>query len=126
MLGSGGHQHVCQAFQCVSVHPLFSVCRLLLTGLVTWMSIISCCTFLVVHYASCLYYHGYDYYSGDCGIFWYVISFISYHGSLFNKLPATLGKHDGVLLPLLTLRCPGGVIGLASVPQQQPPFLMPP
>ena len=33
-------------------------------------------------------------------------------------LPATLGQYDVVLLPLLSLRCPGGVIGLASVPQQ--------
>ena len=31
-------------------------------------------------------------------------------------LPATLGQHDVVLLPLLTPRCPGGVIGHASVP----------
>ena len=30
-----------------------------------------------------------------------------------------------VLPPPLTLRCPGGVIGLASGPQQQPPSLMP-
>ena len=35
-------------------------------------------------------------------------------------LPATLGQCDMVLPPSLTLRCPGGVIGLASVPQQQP------
>ena len=40
-------------------------------------------------------------------------------------LPATLDQHEVVLLPPLMLRCPGGVIGLASVPQQQPPSLMP-
>ena len=40
-------------------------------------------------------------------------------------LPATLGQHDVVLLPPLMPRCPGGVIGLASVPHQQPPSLMP-
>ena len=38
---------------------------------------------------------------------------------------ATLGQHDVVLPPPLTLRCPGGVIYLVSVPQQQPPSLMP-
>ena len=41
-------------------------------------------------------------------------------------LSATLDQHDVVLLPPLTLRCPGGVIGLASVPQQQPPSSIPP
>ena len=40
-------------------------------------------------------------------------------------LPAILGQCDVVLPPLLTLRCPGGIIGLASVPQQQPPSSMP-
>ena len=40
-------------------------------------------------------------------------------------LPATLGQHDVVLPPLLTLRCSGGVIGLATVSQQQPPSPIP-
>ena len=40
-------------------------------------------------------------------------------------LLATLGQHDVVLPPPFTLRCPGGVIGLAAVPQQQPPSSMP-
>ena len=40
-------------------------------------------------------------------------------------LPATLGQHEVVLPPLLMPRGSGGVIGLASVPQQQPPSLMP-
>ena len=40
-------------------------------------------------------------------------------------LPATLSQHDVVLPPLLTPKCPGGVIGLASVPQQQPPSSIP-
>ena len=39
--------------------------------------------------------------------------------------PTTLGQHDVVLLPLLTPRGSGGVLGHASVPQQQPPSLMP-
>ena len=39
-------------------------------------------------------------------------------------LPATLGQCEVVLPPLLMLRGSGGVIGLASVPQQQPPSLM--
>ena len=40
-------------------------------------------------------------------------------------LPATLGQCEVVLLPSLMLRCPGGVTGLNSVPQLQPPSLMP-
>ena len=40
-------------------------------------------------------------------------------------LPATLGQCEVVLLPHLMLRCPGGVICLTFMPQQQPPFLMP-
>ena len=40
-------------------------------------------------------------------------------------LPATLGQCEVVLPPPLMLRRPGGVIGLASVPQQQPPSSMP-
>ena len=39
--------------------------------------------------------------------------------------PTSLGQHDVVLLPLLTPRCSGGVLGLASVPQQQPPSSVP-
>ena len=46
-------------------------------------------------------------------------------GPSLMGLPATLGQCEVVLLPPLMLRCPGGVIGLASVPQQQPPSVMP-
>ena len=50
-------------------------------------------TFLVVHYVSSLYYHGYHYYSSsDCGIFWYVISIIVDHGSLFNGASYNVGS----------------------------------
>ena len=38
---------------------------------------------------------------------------------------ATLSQHDVVLLPPLTSRCSGGVLGLASVAQQQPPSSLP-
>ena len=40
-------------------------------------------------------------------------------------LPATLGQHDVVLLPLLTPRHSGGVVGIATMPQQLPPSQMP-
>ena len=40
-------------------------------------------------------------------------------------LPATLGQHEVVLPPHLMPRCLGDVTGLASVPHQQPPSLMP-
>ena len=42
-----------------------------------------------------------------------------------RMLPATLGQSNVVQLPLLTPRCTGGVIGLATVSQQQPSSLMP-
>ena len=40
-------------------------------------------------------------------------------------LPATSGQHDVALPPLLTPRHSRSVVGLASVPQQQPPSQMP-
>ena len=40
-------------------------------------------------------------------------------------LPTMLHQHDVVLPPPLTPRCSGGVLGLASMPQQQPPSSMP-
>ena len=78
------------------------------------------------HYISSPYYHGYDCYSsGNCGLFWYIISSsVTMDPSLLGH-PAVLGQCDVVLLPPLTLWCPGGVIGLASVPQQQLLSLMP-
>ena len=39
--------------------------------------------------------------------------------------PVNLDQHGGVQPPPLMLRGSGGVIGSASVPQQQPPSLMP-
>ena len=39
--------------------------------------------------------------------------------------PTTLGQHDVILLPPLTPRFSGGVLGLASMPQQKPPSSMP-
>ena len=40
-------------------------------------------------------------------------------------LPTLLGQYDVVLPPPLTPRGSGGVLGPASVPQQQPQSLMP-
>ena len=40
-------------------------------------------------------------------------------------LKVTSGQHDVVLPPPLTLRLSGSVVGLATVPQQQPLFQMP-
>ena len=39
--------------------------------------------------------------------------------------PATSGQHDVILPPLLTARDSGGVVGLATEPQQQPHSQMP-
>ena len=65
-------------------------------------------------------YHGYDHYSsGYGGVFWAVICFIGDCG------PFPDGQHEVILQPPLMPRGSEGVIGLASVPQQQPPSSMP-
>ena len=112
MLGVWGASAHLSGFWCLSVHPVD-------------VHYASSCTFLVVHYVSSPYFHGYDYYSSDCGVFWYVIFIISDHGSLFDGASAILGQCDVVLLPPLIPRCSGGVLGHPSVSQQQPPSLMP-
>ena len=90
-----------------------------------WVSICFILYLLVVHYVSHIY-HGYDHYSsGYSGVFWAVIYFISDCGSFLMGLLATLGQGEVVLPPPLMLRGSGGVIGLASVPRQQTPSLMP-
>ena len=72
MLGDWGASAHLSGFCCLSVHP--------------WdLHYASSCTFLVVYYVSSLYFHCCDYYSSsDCGVFWYVISMIDDHGSLFD------------------------------------------
>ena len=52
------------------------------------------------------------------------ISSVTVASSLMG-LPTVLGQHDVVLLPPLTPRCSGGILGLASMPQQQPPSSLP-
>ena len=80
MLGVWGTSVHLSGFWCLSVHPL-NVCY------------VSSCTFLVVHYVSSLYFCSYDYYSSsDCGVFWYVISIISDHGSLFDGASYNVGS----------------------------------
>ena len=90
-----------------------------------------CCSFLCsFHYVSSFYYHGcdYDYYfsSGDCCVLWYVTSLngLPWSPSLIG-LPATSGQHDVIVLPPLTPRHSGNVVGLATVQQQQPTSQMP-
>ena len=75
----GASAHL-SGFWCLSVHPLA-------------VHYASSCIFLVVHYVSSLYFHCYDYYSSsDCGVFWYVISIIGDHGSLFEEASYNLGS----------------------------------
>ena len=86
---SWGLQYICQAFQCLFVHPfacqLITVmpvvphhCGLLfLDGMPTDVCYASCCCSLLfsIHYVSNFYYDGYDYYcSSDCCVFQYIIS----------------------------------------------------
>ena len=93
-------------FWCLSVHPF--------------------CTFLIVIYVSSLYFHCYNYSSSsDCGVFWHVISIISDHDSLCNGASYSIGSAWFGSATTLTPRCSGGVPGNATVPQQQPPSLMP-
>ena len=134
-MGIGGHLYnlICLGSQEASAHlsgilvsvststVSQSVACILLDWILLGVFYVSCCcTFLCrLHY---------DYYSsGDCGVFWYVLcSFISYHGLLHDSASCKIGSAcDMVLPPPLTPRCPGGVIGLACVPQQQPSSLMP-
>ena len=108
----GASAHL-SGFWCLSVHPLD-------------VHYASSCTFLVVHYVSSLYYHGYNYYSSsDCGVFWYVISIIGDHGCLFDGASYNVGSARCGSATPLTPRCSGGVLGHASVLQQQPPSPMP-
>ena len=65
---------------------------------------------------------------------WQLCAAVFHHLSLWlvpclptlMKLPVTLGQHDVVLPPPLTLKDTGGVVGLATVPQQQPLSHKPP
>ena len=61
----------------------------------------------------------------DCGVFWYVMSIISDHGFLFSGSSYNVGSAWCGSAANPTARCPGGVLGHASVPQQTPPSLMP-
>ena len=94
-------------------------------GVLQYIHWVSIMLYLVVHFVSSIY-HGYDYYSASYGgVFWSVIYFISDHGPFLDRASCNMGQHEVVLPPPLMLRCPGGVIGLASVPQQQPQPLNP-
>ena len=128
MLGSGGHQHICNAFWCLSVHPLFSVYGLLLTGFDTWMSVMlhAVVLFFVVFIMSQVHITTAMTItplvtvvsSGTLSL-----SSVTVVPSLLG-LPAMLGQCDVVLPSSLTLRCPGSVISLASVPQQHANYAM--
>ena len=91
---------------CLSVHP-FDV------------HYASSCTYLVVHYVSSPTSTAMTTTPpvtlASSGIS--SLSSVTMDPSLMG-LPTTLGQHDVVLLPPLTLRCSGGVLGHASVPQQ--------
>ena len=80
MLGGWGASAHLSGFWCLSVHPLD-------------VHYVSSCTFLVVHYVWSLYFHCYDYYSSsDCGVFWYVISTIGDHCSVFDGASYNTGS----------------------------------
>ena len=72
-------------------------------------------------------YHSYNHYSScECWVVWYFISpHNCYHGPLLDGASSISGRHNVVLLPLLTLRDSRGVDGLATALQQQPQSQMP-
>ena len=96
MLGVWGHQH----------HWL-SICFIL------YFLVVHCLTYLPQLQPLLLWLSGLS-----------SVSSVTMAPSLMG-LSATLGQHEVVLPPPLMLRGSEGVIGLAPVPQQQPPSLMP-
>ena len=94
-------------------------------GISKWMSICSFLYIFVVCYFSC-FYSGYDYYSSSYGgIFQPVFSFISDCGSFPEGISSKLGSAWIGSATTLDAKRLWGVIASASVPQQQPPSLMP-
>ena len=141
VLGSWGHQYIFQTFQCLSGHPFASQFIMVMLGTLhhwglllywtgcLWMSTMlhAVVPFFVVFIMSqASYYHCYDYdSSSDCCVFWYVVpSLNGYQGPLLDEASSNIGQHDVFLLPPVTPRHSGDV-GLATVPQQQPPSQMP-
>ena len=122
-VGVWGHQHVCQAFWCLSVHPLFSVCGcFLLDGILGCLMLHAVVLFFIVFImsqVSTTMAMTTTPLTSDMSS----ISSVTLAPSLMG-LPATLGQHDMILPPTL-MSSPGGVIGLASVPQQQLPSSVP-
>ena len=112
MLGVQGNQHLCQALMSGSTSIGCPFCFILY---------LSCSSLCLTYLTTATTYYS----SGYGSVFWYVIYFVSDHGPFLVGLSATLGQYEVVLSPPLMPRCPGGVTGLASVPQQQPPSLMP-
>ena len=109
--GLGASAHL-SGFQCLSVHILD-------------VHYASYCAFLVVYYVSNLHTMATTTTPPVNVVSSGMSSLSSMMAPSLMGLPTTLGQHDMVLLPPLIMRCSGGVLGLASVPQQQPPSLMP-
>ena len=121
---------------CLSVHNSHTSCSpsLWVASLLDWVPMdvcyaSCCCSFLCsFHYVLNFYHHSYNYFysSSDCFVFWYIISSLNgYHGPLLDGASSNINQHDMVLLPLLTPRHPGGVVGLTTVLQQESPPQMP-
>ena len=128
-LGSGGHQLICQAFWCLSVHPLS---QSLGKFLLDWI-FFGCLLCIMLLYLFCSFIMSEASTTTattttplvmvvSSGLL--SLSSVTVAPSFFMGLPATLGQCDVVLLPPLTPRCSGGVVGLATFSEQQPPSLM--
>ena len=113
MLGVWGHQHICQVSGvCQYIHwmsimlHLVPFLQFIMSQVSTTMATTTTLPVTVVS-------------SGMSSL-----SSVTMAPSLMG-LCTTLGQHDVVLPPPLTPRCSGGVLGHASVPQQQPPSSVP-
>ena len=108
-----GNQQVCQEFWCLSVHLQMSLCHAVVLFFVVFiMPQVSATTAMNTTPPVTVVSSGMS-----------SISSVTMAPSL-TGLPTTFGQCDVVLLPPMTPN-PGGVFGLASVPQQQPPSSMP-
>ena len=137
----GGHQYICQTFVSVSTSICLSVHNshtshfpsLWVASLLDWMPmdvcyVSCCCSFLVVFImsqaSSTTAMTTTPLVTVVCSGTLCLLSMVTMVPSLIG-IPATSGQHDVVLPPLLTSRHSGGFVGLATVPQQQPPSQMP-
>ena len=129
------HFCVCQYIHCLTVYNSHTSCSpsLWIASLLDWMLMDVCHASCCCSFLCCVFIMSQA--SATMAMTTSPLVTIGYSGmsSLLSMVtmitflvgfPVTSGQHD-VLSPLLTLRHSGGVDGLATVPQQQPPSRIP-